>query len=124
MGICRVTFAFALTAALVCGQTHKHVRRRAPVRQTAHRTAEPRFDAAAVNNPNQPDVKKGDKGSAVLRAQILLDRAHFSCGEMDGDFGVNLEKTVRAFQDSRHLPMTGDLDAATWAALNSDQAPA
>src|SRR5690349_5784890 len=124
MGIRRVTIAFALTAALLCGQTHKHVRRRAAVRHSANRIVQPPFDASVVNNPNQPELKKDEKGSGVLRAQILLDRAHFSCGELDGDFGVNLEKTVKAFQEARHLPTTGEVDPPTWAALNSDQAPA
>ena len=59
----------------------------------------------------------------MLRAQILLDRAHFSCGEIDGEFGTNLEKTVAAFQQERQLPGSRTVDAATWAALNADQAP-
>ena len=65
----------------------------------------------------------GDKGAAVVRAQILLDRAHFSCGAIDGNFGSNLQKTVTAYQNDRHFPAMGQVDAATWASLNADQAP-
>jgi lipoprotein-anchoring transpeptidase ErfK/SrfK len=83
-----------------------------------------RFEPDAVNRAEQPEIKHGDKGSAVLRAQILLARAHFSCGELDGAFGDNLGKTVSAFQQARELPSSGAVDAATWSALNSDQAPA
>ena len=63
------------------------------------------------------------KGPGVVRAQILLGRAHFSCGSIDGHFGSNLEKTVAAFQAERHLPITNSVDDATWAQLNQDQAP-
>jgi len=83
----------------------------------------PRFDPADVNKAEQPDLHRGDKGSGVLRAQILLDRAHFSCGELDGDFGDNLAKAVAAFQQARQVQAGGTVDTATWTALNSDQAP-
>jgi len=83
----------------------------------------PPYDASAINSPDQPDIGLGAKGSGVLRAQILLDRAHFSCGQIDGEYGTNLEKTVAAFQRERNLPVTEVVNADTWAALNQDKAP-
>jgi len=80
-------------------------------------------DVAEINNPQQPQIAMGTKGSPVVRVQTLLARAHFSCGEIDGSFGSNLEKTVRAFQGDRGMPVTGIVDPATWNALNADTAP-
>src|SRR5205823_586733 len=82
------------------------------------------IDPAAVNNPAQEEVVFGASGSGVLRGQILLARAHFSCGEIDGRFGSNLQKAVSAFQEERKLAVTGSFDAATWKALQADLAPA
>ena len=48
----------------------------------------------------------------------------FSCGEIDGNFGKNLQKALSVYQADRRLPESGKLDAATWAALNADTAPA
>ena len=62
-------------------------------------------------------------GPEVLRAQVLLDRAHFSSGEIDGSYGSNLRKAIRGFQKLHQLPVTGVVDAATWAELARDQAP-
>lgn len=81
------------------------------------------FDPSLINSATQDPVSSGAKGEGVVRAQILLDRAHFSCGAIDGEFGSNLQKTVAAYQVDRKLPATGSIDAATWAALNTDMAP-
>lgn len=68
-------------------------------------------------------VKSGDKGAAVLRAQVLLERAHFSPGEIDAVAGSSMHQAIAGYQASHKLKVSGDLDAPTWAALNADSAP-
>jgi lipoprotein-anchoring transpeptidase ErfK/SrfK len=59
----------------------------------------------------------------VLRVQVLLDRAHFSSGEIDGAGGSNLRQALRGFQKLHQLKVSGEADAATLAELGRDQAP-
>ena len=51
--------------------------------------------------------------SQVFTAQVMLDRAGFSTGEIDGRAGPNVRKAAAAFQKSRGLPVSGRLDEAT-----------
>jgi lipoprotein-anchoring transpeptidase ErfK/SrfK len=96
-------------------------------RAAADRSIQPPEPPITTSNIEDPTLtgplEYGAKGAPVVRAEILLDRAHFSCGEIDGYFGVNLQKTISAFQADRGIPVTGTIDAPTWAALNNDGAP-
>ena len=55
--------------------------------------------------------------SLIVKAETLLDRAHFSPGEIDGLDGDNFRDAMRAFQKVNGLAVTGNLDADTWNAL-------
>jgi lipoprotein-anchoring transpeptidase ErfK/SrfK len=90
-------------------------------KNSRNRAARPQtVDVAAVNDANVARTER----AAILRAQILLDRANFSPGEIDGNSGANFNRAISGFQQARTLPVTGNLDDATWDALNLDTAPA
>lgn len=78
-----------------------------------------------VNDAARLDVvAAGAPREAILRAQVLLDRAQFSPGEIDAAYGGNMQAAVSAYQGARGLPVNGTVDVATWAALNADATPA
>ncbi|KRA57298.1 hypothetical protein ASD89_06370 [Caulobacter sp. Root656] len=74
------------------------------------------FDPAATT----PQAKQ----AYLTRAQVLLDRAHFSPGVIDGREGSNLTLAISAFQEARRLTVDGKLSPAVWDALVADAGPA
>jgi lipoprotein-anchoring transpeptidase ErfK/SrfK len=77
-----------------------------------------------INNPsNAPALGPEAERSAIVRAQILLDRQCFSAGEIDGHYGTNLMKTIAAYQASHNLPKNPQMGPETWSALSADNAP-
>jgi len=103
-----------LTAAAAPADQGRHVRSAhsaAPVRQM-----QPRPDGALAEMPAAP--------TRALDLQVLLDRAGFSPGEIDGLRGYNTRRALEGFQHARQLPATGEADAAVLGVLGADGAPA
>jgi peptidoglycan hydrolase-like protein with peptidoglycan-binding domain len=46
--------------------------------------------------------------------QVLLDRARFSPGEIDGRFGENAKKAMRAYEEAQQLPTSDEIGADVW----------
>jgi lipoprotein-anchoring transpeptidase ErfK/SrfK len=63
---------------------------------------------------------KAEKGvsPAILKAQVLLDRARFSPGAIDGRDGENVQNAIKAFEKARDLKVDGKLDEKLWTKLN------
>lgn len=73
----------------------------------------------SANAPPSSATLASDAGPVVLRAQILLDRAGFSVGVIDGRARKNTALAIHWFQASQRLPTTGVLDSATYSRLAS-----
>ncbi|NML61872.1 murein L,D-transpeptidase [Massilia sp. RP-1-19] len=84
----------------------------------------PGLTVEAVNSAGKLASKAKQPTAVMLRAQVLLDRAQFSSGEIDGAYGSNMRQALSGFQRARGLQPTGMIDTRTWDALNTDTAPA
>ena len=70
-----------------------------------------------MSNPGQPEIKRGDKGTVVLRAQRALRRTPDLSVEVDGGFGPDTEAGVKRFQKGAGLDDDGIVGKDTWEAL-------
>ncbi|MEO6382310.1 MAG: L,D-transpeptidase family protein, partial [Nitrobacter sp.] len=79
------------------------------------------IDAAKPSGKSLPHDKPTPLG---VRLQVLLDRAHFSPGEIDGKFGENARKALQAYAESRQLPSSDALTDDVWTKLRENDRPA
>jgi lipoprotein-anchoring transpeptidase ErfK/SrfK len=62
---------------------------------------------------------KGGINPTLVKAQILLNRAHFSPGEIDGKLGDNFKKAITAFSAEQGIQTRGELNEEVWQKLSS-----
>lgn len=98
----RLLLVVAAVLALTCGGT---------------RAA--KLDLDAVNQAQFSEGEPKGVSPTLLKAQILLDRARFSPGLIDGRVSENFAKAVSAFQAANGLPSDGKLTRETWDKLTA-----
>lgn len=62
------------------------------------------------------------QGDDVKELQTLLDKHGIACSA-DGVFGPATSEAVKSFQKANNLPVTGEVDKKTWAALRTAPDP-
>jgi hypothetical protein len=131
-GLVAISLAVALGLGVGYGAAAVHAERPGPQPSTSQPSRPP---AAGVPTPSTtpssvpttaaPVVRilwKIDSSGAAVRALearlVQLDR--MTQKWVDGSYGTETAKGVRAYQHDRGLPGTGSVDEDTWAALKAD----
>jgi lipoprotein-anchoring transpeptidase ErfK/SrfK len=114
----RLTYPLAITASILA------MAATGPAQRPAGAPAARGFSASDIEDSTRTGaVEPGAAGARVARAQILLDRARFSPGEIDGAYGDDFSTAVKGYQESHGLKPTGAIDAGMWRLLDSDAGP-
>ncbi|WP_407179056.1 L,D-transpeptidase family protein [Bradyrhizobium sp. STM 3562] len=78
------------------------------------------LEPASINAAGYAELGPGDQiQPAIVKAQILLDRAEFSPGEIDGRHSARLDQAIAAFAERHGLPVDTGWSRSFWLALTS-----
>jgi lipoprotein-anchoring transpeptidase ErfK/SrfK len=88
-------------------------------RKAAPKAAPASLTAEAINAADLPTAQSDGKRivPALVRVQVLLDRARFSPGSIDGRGGSNMEKALAAFATAQGVQSDGKLSREVWDKL-------
>ncbi len=103
----QLALALAIAALLLHTDLHAQARKRNPPARKPAPKAAP-----------APKLECGD----LVGFQVLLDRAGFSPGQIDGKTGANFSHALAALQTAKKLQSNGQPDCDTWKALGGDSA--
>lgn len=85
--------------------------------------APPKAEPATPTQTTQSGVismmtlKNGHRGTQVKVLQWLLSQNGFDAGKIDGIFGANTKKAVKAYQEAHNLDPDGIVGRKTWKSL-------
>lgn len=84
---------------------------------TSTATAAPSTAPKASEVITMTTLRNGSKGTQVRVLQWLLNENGYNAGTVDGIFGANTQKAVKAFQKARGLEVDGVVGKNTWTKL-------
>src|SRR5262249_31231867 len=75
------------------------------------------IDAAQLPAPSGKGRARAPSAAALIKAEILLDRAGLAPGQIDVRTRITYSKSIAAFQAANGIKPSGSLDPQTWERL-------
>lgn len=119
--LCKLTLAISLLTGVPLGESTA-ADRASSTSDTAPALAQnagPIGDPKAIETAQPGDAKAAPSRELLVRVEVLLDRAHFSPGEIDGESGDNLNAAIAAYRQAHDLSGGSAIDADLMKALLS-----
>jgi len=113
------TAVVAAIVALAITLSHSHSSRVPASNGATASTSAPASPASPANpaNPSHPVTPPAKPSAAVMKLQQELGQLNYYEGPDDGIMGPQTIEAIKYLQRDAHLPQTGQMNAATQAAL-------